>query len=171
MAITKIQSESLNLADTYAFTGTVTGAGESNVPAFAATSSSQTGISSGTSTKMQFDTEIFDSASAFDHSTNYRFTVPSGQAGKYVFMFSGKFRSATLHKVRDSDITLRKNGSTICSNNSTYNENLALQYHTDAFFVVDASVSDYFEVYGQATIDSGTLNMSNGVFLGYKLTV
>ena len=27
MAITKIQSESLNLADTYAFTGTVTGAG------------------------------------------------------------------------------------------------------------------------------------------------
>ena len=30
MAITKIQSESLNLADTYDFTGTVTGAGESN---------------------------------------------------------------------------------------------------------------------------------------------
>ena len=27
MAITKIQSESMNLADTYAFTGTVTGAG------------------------------------------------------------------------------------------------------------------------------------------------
>ena len=34
MAITKIQSESLNLADTYAFTGTVTGAGESNAPSF-----------------------------------------------------------------------------------------------------------------------------------------
>ena len=30
MAITKIQSESLNLADTYAFTGTVTGAGFTN---------------------------------------------------------------------------------------------------------------------------------------------
>ena len=37
MAITKIQSESLNLADTYAFTGTVTGAGESNKPYFLAT--------------------------------------------------------------------------------------------------------------------------------------
>ena len=34
MAITKIQSESLNLADTYAFTGTVTGAGGVNTPAF-----------------------------------------------------------------------------------------------------------------------------------------
>ncbi len=31
MAITKIQSESLNLADTYAFTGTVTGAGGGKV--------------------------------------------------------------------------------------------------------------------------------------------
>ena len=28
MAISKIQSESINLADTFAFTGTVTGAGE-----------------------------------------------------------------------------------------------------------------------------------------------
>ena len=34
MAITKIQSESLNLADTYDFTGTVTGAGGVNTPSF-----------------------------------------------------------------------------------------------------------------------------------------
>ena len=34
MAITKIQSESLNLSDTYDFTGTVTGAGGVNTPAF-----------------------------------------------------------------------------------------------------------------------------------------
>jgi hypothetical protein len=140
---------------------------ETNTPAFAATSSSQSGIASGTITKMQFDTEIFDSASAFDHSSNYRFTVPSGEGGKYVFMFQAKMRSGTLHNVRDSDILLRKNGSTISSNNSTYNQNLALQYHTDAFYVVDASASDYFEVWGQGTIDSGTLTMSNG---GFKLT-
>ena len=36
MAITKLQAEALNLADTYAFTGTVTGAGENNNPAFRA---------------------------------------------------------------------------------------------------------------------------------------
>ena len=36
MAITKIQSESLNLADTYDFTGTVTGAGGVNKPSFEA---------------------------------------------------------------------------------------------------------------------------------------
>ena len=39
MAITKIQSESMNLADTYAFTGTVTGASGVNTPAFYATMS------------------------------------------------------------------------------------------------------------------------------------
>jgi hypothetical protein len=34
MAIDKIQSESINLADNFAFTGTVTGAGGANTPAF-----------------------------------------------------------------------------------------------------------------------------------------
>ena len=34
MAITKLQAEALNLADTYAFTGTVTGAGGDNTPFF-----------------------------------------------------------------------------------------------------------------------------------------
>ena len=34
MAIDKIQSESINLADNFAFTGTVTGAGENNTPLF-----------------------------------------------------------------------------------------------------------------------------------------
>ena len=41
MAIDKIQSESINLADNFAFTGTVTGAGESNTPSFYATGDGQ----------------------------------------------------------------------------------------------------------------------------------
>ena len=82
MAITKIQSESLNLADTYAFTGTVTGAGESNVPAFYAYLSSSQDVNDSTNTKIQFDTELFDTDNTYDNSTNYRFTP--GVAGKYV---------------------------------------------------------------------------------------
>ena len=34
MAIDKIQSESINLADNFAFTGTVSGAGQNNAPYF-----------------------------------------------------------------------------------------------------------------------------------------
>jgi hypothetical protein len=41
VAIDKIQSESINLADTFAFTGTVTGAGGVNTPAFSANQGAQ----------------------------------------------------------------------------------------------------------------------------------
>ena len=45
MAIDKIQSESINLADNFAFTGTVTGAGGVNTPAFLLKQTSQTTMS------------------------------------------------------------------------------------------------------------------------------
>nr|BAR17997.1 complement C1q protein [uncultured Mediterranean phage uvMED] len=80
MAITKIQSESLNLADTYDFTGTVTGAGGVNTPAFLAYPSSNQSISNTTQTVVAFNTEIFDTDSCYDTST-YRFTP--NVAGKY----------------------------------------------------------------------------------------
>jgi len=179
MAITKLIGSSLTndtinatqLDETanYAFTGTVTGAGESNVPLFFAKTSGTTSVNSGTVTKIDFDTATVDTNSGFD-TTNNKYTIQSGHAGKYIFHFIAKMRSATLHKVRESDIQLFKNGSSICSNNSTYNQNLALQYSTDGFFMVDASVGDYFEVYAKMTIDSGTGNVNNGFFIGYKVT-
>ena len=54
MAITKIQSESLNLADDYTFTGTIAGAGESNTPAFVSYVGSNQSISDRTNTKVNF---------------------------------------------------------------------------------------------------------------------
>ena len=85
MALSKIQSESINLADTFAFTGTVTGAGGVNTPAFQGYySSSYQTVSDNTDTKLTIDTEQFDTDGAFDTSTS-RFTVPSGKAGTYFF--------------------------------------------------------------------------------------
>jgi len=81
MAITKIQSESLNLSDTYDFTGTVTGAGGVNTPYFFGKSANDQTLSRGTTTKITGLTlgEI-DSDTAFDGTT---FTVPSGKGGTY----------------------------------------------------------------------------------------
>mgnify|MGYP001173031320 CR=1 FL=1 len=81
MAIDKIQSESINLADTFAFTGTVTGAGGNNQPYFAATMSGNQSLSQNSWTKVTFNTETFDQGGNYDHSSNYRFTP--GVAGKY----------------------------------------------------------------------------------------
>ena len=95
MAITKIQSESMNLADTYAFTGTVTGAGESNTPSFRAYNSATFSFSSNSTTKMRMDRVAFDTnGSAFDTS-DYDFTVPSGQGGKYFLNASLRLISGT----------------------------------------------------------------------------
>ena len=56
-------------------------------PAFLVKLSADYNIATATSTKIQYTTEVFDTDSAYDNSTNYRFTVPSGQAGKYFFYF------------------------------------------------------------------------------------
>ena len=68
MAITKLQAEALNLADTYAFTGTVTGAGGVNTPAFLARLSSGHAVATGTWTKINVNTEVYDTAGTYDNS-------------------------------------------------------------------------------------------------------
>jgi hypothetical protein len=45
-----------------------------NMPAFSAFSNSAQTLSAATTTKIQINTEEFDTASAFDNTTNYRFT-------------------------------------------------------------------------------------------------
>ena len=130
MAIDKVTSASittdavgptqLNEAANYDFTGTVTGAGESNINSFFAhTPASYQSISNGTFTKVQASVELFDSNSCYDTS-NYRFTVPSGQAGKYffsggiqmrndnadlriIFEVNGNFNIGTHHSVLNQD--------------------------------------------------------------------
>ena len=52
--------------------------GIKNVPSFMAFLSSDQTLSDNTYTKVQFNTEVYDSDSAYDNSSNYRFTVPSG---------------------------------------------------------------------------------------------
>ena len=62
-------------------------AGGDNTPAFrACLSDNQTGTTSSGWTKVECDRETFDSDGAYDATTNYRFTVPVGAAGKYAVM-------------------------------------------------------------------------------------
>ena len=162
MAITKIQSESLNLSDNYDFTGTVTGAGESNTPSFSAyRNTTQSSISNETYTKVQIDTEDFDTASAYDNSTNYRFTVPTGQGGKYYFTWqvNGQAGDNNLSRIHT---VLYKNGSalTFGNNEDTTSGAASFNHQThSASAIVDASAADYFEVYAKLYVNSGTGNI------------
>ena len=69
MAITKIQSESVNLTDNFAFTGTVTGVGATFSPRFSATLSSNQSIANTTDTKIAFNSENFDVGGCFNNTS------------------------------------------------------------------------------------------------------
>ena len=161
MAITKIQSESMNLADTYAFTGTVTGAGESNTPSFFVTNGSAQAIADATLTKIEYPTEVFDTDNAF---ASNKFTVP--KAGKY--FFSGGYKIATTGDFNELRAVIYKNGSAL------YNTNQANRHYDSAIVtaVLDLAVSDYVEIYGYHSggESKNTLADSNSnYFMGFKL--
>ena len=60
-------------------------AGGNNTPAFQAYISANVTINHDTATKITFNTEDFDTDNAYDNTTNYRFTVPTDEGGKYFF--------------------------------------------------------------------------------------
>ncbi|BAR13912.1 c1q globular head like domain containing protein [uncultured Mediterranean phage uvMED] len=177
MAIDKIQSESINLADNFAFTGTVTGAGESNAPSFLVTggNSNQT-VPNNAYTKVEYNQEVFDTANAF--SSN-RFTVPSGQAGKYFF-------SAQLF-FEDSDnqgkrliLEFKKNNSGIKYNQIRVNDNASQVICFPAIITTldDASVGDYYEVFmyhetfnnSSVLLENASTSYANNFFSGFKVS-
>ena len=64
-------------------------AGGNNAPAFQAYLSSNQTISDDTWTKIECDTEDFDTGSGYDNSSTYLYTVPAGEGGVYWIYFHG----------------------------------------------------------------------------------
>jgi hypothetical protein len=142
----------------------LSGVGGVNTPAFAVRKNSTQSISNTTHTKIAFNSEDFDTASAFDTS-NSRFTVPSGQGGKYFINLSGVLDTAGNYE--PISFQIRKNGSNIIN---AYGEN---QYYTSFYISIIASLSagDYLEAYIYQSSD-GAKNITNdpiNFFGGFKL--
>ena len=169
MAIDKIQSESINLADNFAFTGTVTGAGGANTPAFAATQAN-TGFSTNVNSKIGYAVEIFDTDNCYDNSTNYRFTPTT--AGKY-FVFANIAINADSAYARQQ-LKIYKNGSQITKSQLRLVDNTFENSDTNIniSYVVDMNgTSDYLEIYGTLDTTGQTENSltNGGVFGAYKI--
>ncbi len=121
-------------------------AGGTNTPSFFAVRGSSQSMASGTDVKIQLDTEQIDTASAYDSSTNFRFTVPSGQGGKYYVTFQIR-RSAWGSNILRSQ--LRVNGST--SNQITAEDECSgINDYASAggSGILSLSAGDYIELYG-----------------------
>jgi hypothetical protein len=140
-----------------------------NTPVFAAylSNDSDQSISDSTLTKIQFDAERIDTAGAFDTS-NYKFTVPSGQAGKYFIVCEAKFSCTTQNTVVGTTVHIYKNGSSYHSTGYTGAGYISgTQYNIlgnclNVSTVIDLVAGDYIEGYGFVKVSSGTPKIQEG---------
>ena len=117
-------------------------------------SADQTGVSSSTYTKVAFATEVWDTDSVYDASTNYRFTP--GVAGYYQFNIGARCNSSTTNL-----IALYKNGSIFVRGTGTGQQ----QTQLSAIAVADAD--DYFEAFIFTTGTEVTNNSDDTYFQGH----
>jgi len=153
---------------TIANAGTATGFGKDNTPNFYVVRSGAQAISQNVYSKIQYNSETWDSDSAFDTSNN-KFTVPAGEAGKYLFGVVWYLEGmADMEQFR---LKIYKNGSAHAP------EPLVQWFSPGATdsngftsIVLNLAVSDYIEIY--AYHNGGTtenLASGNNTFFGYKL--
>jgi hypothetical protein len=137
-----------------------------NTPAFEASLSSTQAINNASYTKVQFATEIFDTNSAYDNVTNYRFTP--AVTGKY-YLFS----ELCLDDLNDGsffDILLYKNGSSI-KQSRLFSGVTEKQSSWFSYIDASTSASDYYEifVYQNTGVTRNLRSDISGYFGGFKI--
>ncbi len=109
MAFSKIIAESMDLTDTYAFTGTVTGAGETNSPYMRAYIASASDLSNNVTTKVEYDTSSWNVGGTYS-TTDFRWTP--GVQGRYFINAQVSINWSDSQGDR-IDLLIRKNGSNV----------------------------------------------------------
>jgi len=145
---------------TIANSGTATGFGGANTPAFRAKLTADTTFNTGTKTLVTFTSEDFDTASAYDTS-NGRFTVPSGQGGKYYIYSQLIINAGSPDQLSYSSISLYKNGSQIREIHNNFSNNYIRRSGVNFVTVEDLSASDYIQIYVYGDDSSGNPDMYN----------
>ena len=140
-----------------------------NYPAFEAKRSADQTASAGTFTKMQLNTELYDSGD-YDNSTNYRFTPTV--AGKYYVYVNAYHNPSSTANLYDYAVAIYKNGSEadgaaegfINTEGTTGIDEVASQM---VVRVIDMNgTTDYLEFYFYQTVSGGTPTIGSRSFAG-----
>tara|TARA_R100001015_G_scaffold2143_1_gene627 strand:+ start:158 stop:682 length:525 start_codon:yes stop_codon:yes gene_type:complete len=140
-----------------------------NTPNFMAALTSNQSISDNSNTKVQCDLELVDTDNAYDNSTNYRFTVPSGKGGKYFFFAQVRVGSTSDFDVAQIKFYVNGTEKAFASIRNEHDECIYLMH------LRDLSAGDYVELYfyqnqgGTITIHGNSSSVRT-YFGGYKLT-
>jgi hypothetical protein len=159
--VLQLASGTGNLVTVPAVTGTAMVSG--NMPAFSVFANGGQSVSTGTFTKVQFNNKVFDTASAFDSTTNYRFTP--NVAGYYQLNSVVAFQTMT----GTAEAAIYKNGSVLhyglYPNNSTGVGNFV----SISALVYFNGTTDYVEIYAfQSSGISITLNSGGNAYVWFN---
>jgi hypothetical protein len=144
-----------------ATSGTVMVSG--NMPAFSAYLSSNQSVSNATYTKVQINTEIFDTNSYYDNSTNYRFTPLI--AGYYQVNACVALDSTTTNPTFGRT-AIYKNGTNYATSTMSASASASNTLSPLVSTVIYLNGStDYLEVYGYNNGATGPLFYTNGSIL------
>jgi len=128
--------------------------GGNNSPSFRAEVTSAQSISDATVTLVNFGTETFDNGSCYD-GTN-KFTVPSGEAGKYVVYSQLNLEPSDLDRAKVLAVHIWKNGSRWSFAKIDFRNNNGSAGTPIIQDTMDLSVGDYIQIYAYIDTTSGT---------------
>ena len=145
--------------------GTQTGFGGTNTPAFRAYLNGTQAIPSNSATKITFNGEVLDTDNCFDNTTNYRFTPTV--AGNYMI---GLHTGGAAH-TGECGILVKKNGST---NIYFWDATKTGTYREGGWRILNFNgTTDYIEGYAffnsNRNMSGSSGNNYNTWFEGYKL--
>ncbi len=172
MAFSKIAAENLGGSTLPALAGgSLTGISTALTPMWYVRRNADQAISHNTFTKVEFNVEVVDTNTAYDNSTNYRFTVPSGQAGKYYIEANVSFYDMAPQE--HHYVEIRKDGGNVSPQPSGITDSTddTDRYMQGISGIIDLAVGEYVEIYGyvHAGGSDETATMSQSWFLGYKI--
>jgi len=114
-----------------------------NTPAFQVRNTVQQTIPNTTFTKMEFNTEDYDTDSAF---ASNKFTVPSGKAGKYYFQVTTEMTG--IDDAEYVQVLFYKNGSSQAGTTARwYSPGGSLDVRARTDVILTLAVDDYIEAY------------------------
>jgi len=151
--------------------GTITtnNIGGQNTPAFEANLGSDQTVSDNTFTKLNINTEVFDTDSKYDTS-NYRFTPTV--AGKY-YVYGSVHGETDASQMQLCQGAIYKNGSAYAINIIDFRNNNGLQSNVFVAVTMDLDTDDYVELYGKIYKGGGStikfLSGTTNTFGAYRI--
>ena len=131
-------------------------------PAFSAYSTNAQSLSDNTTTKIQVNTERFDTNNNFDNATNYRFTPTV--AGYYQINGQIALNGSSTGYARAA---IFKNGSNYAEGTSSPNNNITGAESTVSSVIYLNGSTDYVELYCYLYTGAGAVTLQNTTAVNY----